>query len=625
MNNLNSILDYLKVFNNINKRKAYEPRTMAQEPRIGLQGGQLVQNTVDGSRPGYKGDPLKGYDRMSKKTDFGVTKMNAEGTADSSTVDKKIKKIIYTDKATGKKITVFKVKITSEPSQAKGTKVVKGDYKTLLSGPDKTEFSTLKEAQNARDKWYKKNPSPHKVEPDPDADYKTKRKREAAIKKNLGVVDYQTGTRNVVKGHASNIYGKNIIKPSNIIYTPKEINALMAGRKDDPSSFDSLDYKQRATEAEIERIKKSNMPLDKKKIELGKLDDKLMKYVAQSDGYKTAVLSSGKEYGSIFQGTKSQDMFDQFPGKSEKEVKNFVKQYFTQDRIIDGKIKYGELKPEYKKLMKNNKLTALDEANIIKSGIFNENVKNAQDNAAKVLKDAGIPCLKGVGGNCTTPEDFRKGFNQLVKEAADGKGSKQAISKLTNFTKGMRGLKGVATVTGYGLLAEAGFMIPFAVGDYAAGKSWKRILGNATDYGLGPIFGQSEFEEFKAALPEGSKAVEGEKVLELGERLERLEKGPIPQGRIGMDKARIKKSRENVITGIEEEFSENLQPFLSDTPWAKNQWHQRMWNQAHQDAADTRARIAKENFERAKKRDITTEEDYYGAATGGIMSLKKKR
>jgi len=26
-----------------------EPRTMAQEPRIGLQGGQLVQNTADGS------------------------------------------------------------------------------------------------------------------------------------------------------------------------------------------------------------------------------------------------------------------------------------------------------------------------------------------------------------------------------------------------------------------------------------------------------------------------------------------------------------------------------------------------------------------------------------------------
>jgi len=36
MNNLNSILDYLKVFNNINKRPAYEPRTMAQGGRIGF-------------------------------------------------------------------------------------------------------------------------------------------------------------------------------------------------------------------------------------------------------------------------------------------------------------------------------------------------------------------------------------------------------------------------------------------------------------------------------------------------------------------------------------------------------------------------------------------------------------
>ena len=92
-----------------------------------------------------------------------------------------------------------------------------------------------------------------------------------------------------------------------------------------------------------------------------------------------------------------------------------------------------------------------------------------------------------------------------------------------------------------GLLAEAGFMVPFAVGDYAAGESWKRILGNATDYGFGPILGQSEQEEFEAALPEGSKAVEGEKVLELGERLDwngRIKQLDPGYGRIGMDQAR---------------------------------------------------------------------------------------
>ena len=242
--------------------------------------------------------------------------------------------------------------------------------------------------------------------------------------------------------------------------------------------------------------------------------------------------------------------------------------------------------------------------------------KTQKSNFLKLFKDVGIPCIKGVGGNCTTPEDFRKGFNQLVKEGAGG--DKLAVSKMDKFTKSMRKLKGAATWTGYGLLAEAGFMVPFAVGDYAAGESWKRIIGNATDYGFGPILGQSEQEQFEAALPEGSKAVEGEKAIELSEQLHKLDEQEFrPQGRIGMDQARKEKSRENVITGITDEFKLNLDPFLSDTPFAKDQWHQGMWTQAHQDAADARAQIAKENFERSQKRDITPVGDYFGAATGG--------
>jgi len=42
-----------------------KPRAMAQEPRIGLAGGQLVRNTVDGSRPGYKGDTSKVYNEKT--------------------------------------------------------------------------------------------------------------------------------------------------------------------------------------------------------------------------------------------------------------------------------------------------------------------------------------------------------------------------------------------------------------------------------------------------------------------------------------------------------------------------------------------------------------------------------
>jgi len=99
-----------------------------------------------------------------------------------------------------------------------------------------------------------------------------------------------------------------------------------------------------------------------------------------------------------------------------------------------------------------------------------------------------------------------------------------------------------------------------------------------------------------------------------------------------MDQARREKSRDNVITGIEDEFSENLQPFLSDTPWAKDQWHDRMWTQAHQDAAEARARIAAADQKRVDERTergIIANQNWQSQiapryAQGGIASLKKK-
>ena len=46
-----SILDYIEKI----KRENEGPRITAQEPRNMYAGGQLVQNTADGSRPGYSG------------------------------------------------------------------------------------------------------------------------------------------------------------------------------------------------------------------------------------------------------------------------------------------------------------------------------------------------------------------------------------------------------------------------------------------------------------------------------------------------------------------------------------------------------------------------------------------
>ena len=65
MNNLNSILDYLKVFNNIDKRKAYEPRFMAHGGRIGLfMGGSEASQ--------------KGAIASAKKRKINVTEVSEE-------------------------------------------------------------------------------------------------------------------------------------------------------------------------------------------------------------------------------------------------------------------------------------------------------------------------------------------------------------------------------------------------------------------------------------------------------------------------------------------------------------------------------------------------------------------
>ena len=131
---MNTILDYLKVFNNINKRPAYEPRTMAQ-----------------GGRIGFKEDPLKNFDRYTRSPHKGVTKVSKP-----IPVSGNVKKITYLDKATGKKITVYKAVVQDSPKKInKKVKAgIEGNYKTQNIG----EFSTLEEAENAVTTYRKDHP-----------------------------------------------------------------------------------------------------------------------------------------------------------------------------------------------------------------------------------------------------------------------------------------------------------------------------------------------------------------------------------------------------------------------------------------------------------------------------------
>jgi len=180
----------------------------------------------------------------------------------------------------------------------------------------------------------------------------------------------------------------------------------------------------------------------------------------------------------------------------------------------------------------------------------------------KTLQDANIPCIKGDGGNCTSPEDFRKGFNELVQKGAAG--DKAAVHKLKKFTNLMKIAKGPLKWTAYGLLGEIGFMVPFGVADYTKGESWKRIIGNASDWGFGPMFGQSEDEEIIANLPKDSLGGAIPSALEAGERVKRLEdpNRVFPKGRLGMYENRFQKAQAKVIPDAALDYRNKLAPFM---------------------------------------------------------------
>jgi hypothetical protein len=256
-------------------------------------------------------------------------------------------------------------------------------------------------------------------------------------------------------------------------------------------------------------------------------------------------------------------------------------------------------------------------------------LKKFTDNSIERFKALGIYCTKGVGGQCDSIADYRKSFNELVEKAATG--DKPAISKMDGFIKGMRKVKGAAKWTGYGLLAEAGFMVPFAIGDYAAGKKWSRILGNATDYGFGPILGQSEQEEFEAALPEGSAALQRQNVLKIGEEMDRMEKQKVNPGygRVGFEK-KAPEQRQKVYEDKWDQYLLNMQPFMTGP--AGQYYDQSLMNKAAQDEIDAYAKIAagdQKRIDERTERGIIANQNWQSQiapryAQGGIASLKKK-
>ena len=438
-------------------------RALVQGSRNMYAQGQLVQPNADGSRPGYAGDETF-LVKVGKplKVNNVIEQEFIEVTGSKNRPE--------TYKKTGVKKTLYKPQI------------VVGN-KTVLT----TDFGSKDDATAAVEKYRKttpiKNAPPdlNTLDEKKKKKYLDKRKRSAKIIAGGGVEDFATGDNVIHKGHAQNINNPDVpIKPSNIIYTPEKINRSMAGQGSKISPTD-LDYKIDEAENKIKDIKKSNMSGAKKKVELEKLDTKLMKYVADSNGYKTVTLSGGNTYGQTFQKNKSMDMFDEFPNMTEKETKKFVNQYFNDE---------GKLKDKWTK----GNVSSVDKANIQKSYVFLENIENAKANAkqtASLLEKLG--CGKSAGGRikfnkgttCAIKgrEVLEKGLKNGFKKSDVGLAQKiLGTGKFLKDAVSLRGLLGPAALA-FTAAAEAGLV---GYDMLTSGKSFKEAVGSSVfNYMLG--------------------------------------------------------------------------------------------------------------------------------------------
>jgi len=508
---------------------------------------------ADGGRIGFKKGEradleLENLTRMQNAKEKGVKTRNASGFKALPGYDN----ITYTD---------FRNKETGEVFRKYNVRVRVQDKNVLKIGTTDDKYKnidSLDEALKLRDDFRKANPK--NIKPlDPEKEKITKAARRDFIKAQEGDEAFLRAKEgdSFQKGHAGNIENPDLkIKPKDIIYTPTEVNVGMAGQegtKGAKETFTDLDFKIRAAENEIKKIKRSKKSLPEKKRLLAIQDKLLTDYHFQSGGFKTPTLSDGTVFGESTRKAMSMDQMDLFPDMTEKETKKFVRQYITEK---------GTLKPFYQRLVNSGEISEIDKENIRKSKLFLENVELAKQNVknfdvAAMKRLAAIGCPgKAMGGRIgffegqNLNECAFKGIQRLqttdVKKLTPG--DKANVKAITKTVQGGRLLK---NILGPGALAFEGlFAAPFAAYDYARGRPGEDIFKNALTLGL---FDQKLTDaELKKIFPEYGASANLQKIGDRLSDLERLQKGTKGQRIRSRGKTKI----------AEDQFKKALQPFL---------------------------------------------------------------
>ena len=160
---------------------------------------------------------------------------------------------------------------------------------------------------------------------------------------------------------------------------------------------EGLDSKIKKVSEKIEKLKKQNLPPARKKKLLEQADALLVRLASQSQGFKKATLSTDTTFGGD---RLTIDMFDEFPGWTEREINEFVKKWKD----------------------KKTWNTAEEFNNIKKAKFFDINRKNALKAAEKIGKPEQTTVIEHLNKFIKKVKATPGGCQAVVKRALGAKG-----------------------------------------------------------------------------------------------------------------------------------------------------------------------------------------------------------
>ena len=260
------------------------------------------------------------------------------------------------------------------------------------------------------------------------------KKRNKALKKFGGVKEgpFQ-GTKKTNLSHMDDIFSQ-YIKGSNIGYAPSSINYKLGDKG-------GIDLKMRALYKKRDRLLNEN-PKDLVK-QLEDINIKGAKLAGQSQGFKqfTFMDPITKETSSFGGGRLTVDMFDEFPGMTERQIVDYIKKSDPND--FDAQLKI--------RLFEENRKNVFKAANKIS--------KKEQLAVCSLLSRGGLPgdCAAAINND---PVKAAQIFEQADSSSSAMTKLKQASSKILQspLTRGAGRFGALAAVGAAGAGAVKAFM-----------------------------------------------------------------------------------------------------------------------------------------------------------------------